>query len=162
MHCLIMICTRVVCFYILEVGAKLKLLLYTLLTLGPFHTRDLEPVTIPLQAPSLVEKTELVQIRFTLRLRDQRTMWMQDECKVYVDSYMASNGSCLMVTWTIFNNHLLQVGLTQNRKTMASHRTGKPTCLKTQWMFEGSTLSITIHCSRAKLVLACQELLLWV
>ena len=74
MHCLIMICTRVVCFYILEVGAKLKLLLYTLLTLGPFHTRDLEPMTIPLQAPSLVEKTELVQIRFTLRLRDQRTM----------------------------------------------------------------------------------------
>ena len=28
-------------------------------------------------------------------------MWMQDGCKVYVDSYMASNGSCFMVTWTI-------------------------------------------------------------
>ena len=24
-----------------------------------------------------------------------------------------------MVTWTIFNNHLLEVGLTQNRETMA-------------------------------------------
>ena len=32
---------------------------------------------------------------------------------------MASNGSCFMVTWTIFENHLLEVGLTQNRETMA-------------------------------------------
>ena len=38
---------------------------------------------------------------------------MQDGCKVYVDSYMASNGSCFMVTWTIFKNHVLEVGLTQ-------------------------------------------------
>ena len=36
---------------------------------------------------------------------------MQDGCKVYMDSYMASNGSCFMVTWTIFKNHLLEVGL---------------------------------------------------
>ena len=43
---------------------------------------------------------------------------MQDGCKVYIDSYMASNGSCFMVTWTIFKNHLLEVGLTQNRETM--------------------------------------------
>jgi hypothetical protein len=45
-------------------------------------------------------------------------MRMQDGCKVYMDSYMASNGSCFMVTWTIFKNHLLEVGLTQNRETM--------------------------------------------
>jgi hypothetical protein len=38
---------------------------------------------------------------------------MQDGCKVYMDSYMASNGS-----WTIFKTHLLEVGLTQNRETM--------------------------------------------
>jgi hypothetical protein len=38
---------------------------------------------------------------------------MQDGCKVYMDSYMSSNGSCFMVTWTIFKNHLLEVGLTQ-------------------------------------------------
>ena len=44
---------------------------------------------------------------------------MQDGCKVYMDSYMASNGLCLMVTWTIFKNHLLEVSLTQNRETMA-------------------------------------------
>jgi hypothetical protein len=44
---------------------------------------------------------------------------MQDGCKVYMDSYMASNGSCFMVTWTLFKNHLLEVGLTQNRETMA-------------------------------------------
>jgi hypothetical protein len=43
----------------------------------------------------------------------------QDGCKVYIDSYMASNGSYFMVTWTIFKNHLLKVGLTQNWGTMA-------------------------------------------
>ena len=37
-----------------------------------------------------------------------------DGCTVYMDSYMAPNGSCFMVTWTIFKTHLLEVGLTQN------------------------------------------------
>ena len=36
-----------------------------------------------------------------------------------MDFYMASNGLCFMVTWIVFKNHLLEVGLTQNRKTMA-------------------------------------------
>ena len=44
---------------------------------------------------------------------------MQDGCKVYMVSYMASNGSCFMVTWTIFKNQFLEVSLTQNRETMA-------------------------------------------
>ena len=44
---------------------------------------------------------------------------MQDGCKVYMDSYTTSNGSCFMVTWIVFKNHLLKVGLTQNRKTVA-------------------------------------------
>ena len=39
-----------------------------------------------------------------------------------MDFYMASNGSCFMVTWTIFKNHLMEVGLTHYRETMA-HRT---------------------------------------
>ena len=43
---------------------------------------------------------------------------MQDGCKVYMDSYMASNGSCSMVTWIVLKHHLLEVGLTQNRETM--------------------------------------------
>jgi hypothetical protein len=30
--------------------------------------------------------------------------------KVYMNSYMASNGSCFMVTWTSFKNQLLEVG----------------------------------------------------
>jgi hypothetical protein len=85
---------------------------------GPLHTRDWEPVTITLQALSLVEKPEPVQVRFTLCLRDQRSMWLQDGCKVHMDIFMASNGSCCMVTWIIFKNHLLEVGLTQNRETM--------------------------------------------
>ena len=91
-----------------------------LLRLGPLHTRDWEPVTITLEALSLVEKAEPVRVRyFTLRLRDQRSMWMQGGCEVYVDSYMASNGSWFMVTWTIFTNHLLEVGLTRNQEVIA-------------------------------------------
>ena len=43
---------------------------------------------------------------------------MQDGCEVYMDSYMASNGSRFMVTSTIFKNHLLEVGLAQNQDTM--------------------------------------------
>ena len=43
---------------------------------------------------------------------------MQDGCKVYMVSYMASNRSCFMVTWIIFKNHLLEVGLTQSRESM--------------------------------------------
>ena len=46
-------------------------------------------------------------------------MWMQDGCKVHKDSYMASNGSCFIVTWIIFKNHLLEIGPTHNRETMA-------------------------------------------
>ena len=67
----------------------------------------------------LVEKAELAQVRFTLCLRDERSMWMQDGCKVYMDSYMAMNGSCFMVIWIMFKIHFLEVDLTRNRKTMA-------------------------------------------
>ena len=88
-------------------------------TKWPLHTWDLRHVTITLQALLLVEKEELVQFCFTPHLRDQRSKWMQDVRKVYVDSHMASNGSCIMVTWTIFKNRLLEVDLTQNGETMA-------------------------------------------
>jgi hypothetical protein len=30
-----------------------------------------------------------------------------------MDFYMALNGLCFMVTWIIFENHLLEAGLTQ-------------------------------------------------
>jgi hypothetical protein len=76
-------------------------------------------MTIALQALSLVENVEPVQVCFTLRLRDQWSKWVQDGCKVYMDSYIASNGSCFMVTWIILKNQFLEVGLTQNRETMA-------------------------------------------
>ena len=46
-------------------------------------------------------------------------MWMQDGCKVYTESYMASNRPCFTIFWTIFKNHLLEVSPTQNRETMA-------------------------------------------
>ena len=44
---------------------------------------------------------------------------MQDGCKVYMDSYTGSHVSCFMVTWIIFKNHLLEVGLTPKQETMA-------------------------------------------
>ena len=44
---------------------------------------------------------------------------MRDGCEVYMDPYMASNGSCFMATWTISKDLMLEVGLTQNRETMA-------------------------------------------
>ena len=90
--------------------------------LGPhvsLHKRGREPGIVIFQAHSLVGKVELVQVRFTLRLRNQRSKWMQDGCEVYMDSYMTSNGSCVMITWIIFKNHMLEVGLTQSRETMA-------------------------------------------
>ena len=37
---------------------------------------------------------------------------MEDGYKVHMDSYVASNGSCFMVTWTILKNYLLEIGLT--------------------------------------------------
>jgi hypothetical protein len=43
---------------------------------------------------------------------------MQNGCKVYVDPYMALNGSCFIVTRIVFKTHLLEVGLTQNHETM--------------------------------------------
>ena len=60
---------------------------------------------------------------FTLYMLEGPTEWLCD-CKMDVKSTWlptrASNGSCFMVTWTIFNTHLLAVGLTQNRgETMA-------------------------------------------
>ena len=53
---------------------------------GPLHTQDWGHATITLQALSLVKKVERVQVRFTLRSRDQQNMWMQDGCRVYMDS----------------------------------------------------------------------------
>ena len=44
--------------------------------------------------------------------------WMQKGCKIYMYSCMVSNLSCFMATWIIFKNHLLEVGLTQNRETI--------------------------------------------
>ena len=75
-------------------------------SLGALHTRDWEPLSMALPTLSLVEKAEPVQVCFTQRLRDQRSMWIQDGCKVYMDSHMAANKSCFMVTWTISKNHL--------------------------------------------------------
>jgi hypothetical protein len=44
---------------------------------------------------------------------------MQDGFRVSMNFYMASNGSCFMVTWTISKTISWRLGLTQNRETMA-------------------------------------------
>ena len=61
-----------------------------------------EVALIALQALSLVENVEPVQVCCTLRLRDHRNKGMQDGCKVYV-AYM---DMCFMITWTIFTPSL--------------------------------------------------------
>jgi hypothetical protein len=109
--------------------------------LGLLHTRAQEPVTISLQALSLVEKVEPIRVQLTLRLRDQRSMWMKDGCKIYMDSYMASTGLCFMVTWIVFINHLSEIGLTHNQETRPWHSAcSQPffyfivSCVKTAWI----------------------------
>jgi hypothetical protein len=67
---------------------------------GLLHTRDWEPVTSTFQALSSVEKAELVEVRFTLRLRDQRSMWLQDACKVYMHGFLHG------IEWIMFHGHL--------------------------------------------------------
>ena len=84
-----------------------------MLGIGPLHTQDWEPVTITLQHSHWWKQRSRSKLAW---LRGQWSMWMQDGCKVYMNSYMALDGSCFMVSWTIFNNHLLEVGLTQIRR----------------------------------------------
>ena len=106
--------------------------------LGPLHTWDWEPVTNTLQKLSLVEKAEMVQVQFTPHLRDQRSMWMSDECKVYMDSYMASNGSCFMVTWTLGGRPNTKPGdhdtpNTHNRWFILFYHVWGPTWMEIHW-----------------------------
>ena len=61
--------------------------------LGPLHTQDWGPMTITLQALSFVQKVELVQVHFTLRLWDQWSKWMQD-------------GFLHGIKWIVFYGHL--------------------------------------------------------
>jgi hypothetical protein len=76
-------------------------------------------VTITLQALSLVEKVSSSLLHTMLEGGTNRVC----ACKMDVKSTWLPTwhriGSCFMVTWTIFKNHFLEVGLTQNRETMA-------------------------------------------
>jgi hypothetical protein len=48
----------------------------------------------------LVEKAEPVQVHFTLRSSDQRSMWIQDACKVYMHGFLHG------IKWIVFHGHL--------------------------------------------------------
>ena len=87
------------------------------------HTRlwDSEPMTITLQALSLVEKADLVQVRSTLCLRDQRSVWMQDGCK-------SLHGFLHGIEWIMFYGHLdyfqkPPLGGEPNTKRLGDHGT---------------------------------------
>ena len=67
-------------------------------------------MTIALQALSLVERVEPIQVRFTLRLRDQHSKSMQDGCEVYMNSYIASK-------WIMFHGHLIILKTTYWRQS---------------------------------------------
>ena len=45
---------------------------------------------------------------------------LQDGCKVYMDFLRGIEW--IMVIWTIFGNHLLEVGLTQNHREIMAFR----------------------------------------
>ena len=79
-------------------------------------------MTIALQACSLVEKAESGPSSLLHTMLEGPTEYICEckrDVKVYMDFYMASNRSCFMVTWIIFKNHLLKVGLAHNWETMA-------------------------------------------
>ena len=81
------------------------------------------------------------------QLRDQRSMWMRDGCEVYINSYMGSNGSCFMVTQSIFTNHLFGGRLdTKNRETMAYWTLANVDLLT---LYVGHRLCIDFSASRA-------------
>ena len=87
--------------------------------LGPLHTRDWEPMTSTLQPLSLVEKAELVKFASHYVWGTNGTYkWMHDGCKVYMNPTWHRMDH-VSVTWIYFKNYLLEVGLTQNRNTMA-------------------------------------------
>ena len=65
------------------------------------HTWDWEPVTIALHALSLVKKAEPVQVRFfTLRLRDQRSMWVNARWMWSLQAFLRG------IEWIMFHGHL--------------------------------------------------------
>ena len=92
-------------FMVTVVGLCVKWPLY----LGPLHTRGWEPVW------------PLFHFKHSYWWKWRSRSKFASHCAwgTGVDSYVASNGSCFMVTWTILKNRLLEVGLTQNRETMA-------------------------------------------
>ena len=71
---------------------------FSLSNLGPLHTR--------LRARSHCTSSNLIGGKggagpsslLHTTLEGPWSMWMQDGCKVHMDFYMASNGSCFMVT----------------------------------------------------------------
>jgi len=83
-------------------------LILTYIIRGCFTRKTESPWPLHFKHSHWWNKVEPVQVCFTLPLRDQRSMWMQHGHKVYMDSYVASNGSCFMVTWTISKNHFLE------------------------------------------------------
>ena len=83
---------------------------------GPLHTRDWEPVTITFQALSLAKS------RSRSKFASQYPWGTNGVCECKMDVKSTWISTCHRtdhVSWFVFKNHLLEVGLTQNRETMA-------------------------------------------
>jgi hypothetical protein len=74
---------------------------------GPLHTRDWEPMTMTLQALSLLERRSRSKFASHSAWRTNRVCeCMMDVKSTWIPTWH-QNGSCFMVTWTTFKNHLL-------------------------------------------------------
>ena len=67
----------------------------------PLHTWDWEHVSSTLQALSFAEKAEPVWVASHYAWGTNGVCECKIDVKVYMDSYMASNGSCFMVAWFV-------------------------------------------------------------
>ena len=85
----------------------------------PLHTRDWEPVTMTLQALSLRGKEEPVQVRFTLCLRDQRSIYVNARWMWSLHGFLSDIKLIVFHGHLDYFHHFLEVGLTQNRETTA-------------------------------------------
>ena len=58
-------------------------------------------MTIALQALTLVEKAEPIQVHFALRLKDHRSMWMQGGCKLVKSTWIPTWHQLNCVSWSL-------------------------------------------------------------
>ena len=115
--------------------------LYCIWHLGPLHSRDWEPATIiTLQTLSLVEKAEagpsLLHTTYAWGTNGVCECKMVDIKSTWFPTWHRMDHVSWSLFWTVFKTHLLEVGLTQFRETMAF------------WMLATVDFILFYHCVR--------------